>query len=38
MAPTLATVFPGYSGYTPMGIFQPLGPVGENIFGDGFEP
>jgi uncharacterized protein (DUF1501 family) len=36
-APTLATVFPGYSAYTPMGIFQPLGPVGETIFGDGFE-
>ena len=34
---TLGQVFPGYNGYTPMGIFQPLGPVDENIFGDGFE-
>ncbi|MEJ8568336.1 DUF1501 domain-containing protein [Elongatibacter sediminis] len=34
---TLANVFPGYSGYTPMGIFQPLAPPPETIFGHGFE-
>ena len=30
-------VFPGYSGYAPMGIFQPLAPQDEMIFDSGFE-
>ncbi|HET6566055.1 MAG TPA: DUF1501 domain-containing protein, partial [Xanthomonadales bacterium] len=34
---TLATVFPGYSGYSPMGIFQGLEPEPEMIFVNSFE-
>ncbi len=35
---TLDFVFPGYSGYTPMGIFQSPPPPDEMIFQSGFEP
>ncbi|HKX57050.1 MAG TPA: DUF1501 domain-containing protein, partial [Xanthomonadales bacterium] len=35
---TRATVFPGYSDYSAMGIFKALEPVGETIFKNSFEP
>ena len=34
---TRAAVFPGYPGYSPMGIFQPLAVDDEMIFDSGFE-
>ena len=34
---SLGYVFPGYSGYTPMGLFQPLAPPSDGIFVSGFE-
>jgi uncharacterized protein (DUF1501 family) len=34
---SLAYVFPDYAGYSPMGLFQPLLPPPEIIFGSGFE-
>lgn len=35
---TRATVFPGYGGYSPMGIFKALEAGDEMIFGSSFEP
>jgi uncharacterized protein (DUF1501 family) len=34
---SLGYVFPGYAGYTPMGLLQPLTPSSEEIFTSGFE-
>lgn len=34
---TRATVFPGYAGYSPMGVFKPLGGSSDLIFKSGFE-
>ena len=36
-SPTLELIFPGYSGYTPMGIFNTLAVPGDAIFDSGFE-
>jgi uncharacterized protein (DUF1501 family) len=35
---SLDYVFPDYSGYAPMGLFQPLAPPPDEIFVSGFEP
>ncbi len=36
-SPTLGLVLPGYSGYTPMGIFSELPDPADAIFDSGFE-